>query len=177
MSKSGSHETLAAIQSASTLSSSQTIDILMSNAWPSLITAHSDCLIPSKELTTLLAQPLDDLVRRTRPRYHFAMGGGTTPTFWEREPFMWEADSKRVTRFVSLGAFGVTPSTDKKQRVCVGLYELHDMTSYLLTVVLCFQHIIKTLDEYRTPFKCIRKSFLGTCRKGTQTFFRNIRGK
>jgi len=45
------------------------------------------------------------------------MGAGDSPTFWEREPFVWEGDGARVTRFVSLGAFGSeAPSTGKKQR-------------------------------------------------------------
>jgi len=48
------------------------------------------------------------------------MGGGTAPIFWEREPFIWEDDDRRVTRFVSLGAFGGTLPIDKKQRVRVG---------------------------------------------------------
>jgi len=99
----------------------------MSNAWPSLITAHSNCPLPSKELSTLLAAPLDDIVRRTQPRYHFAMGGGTAPIFWEREPFIWEDDDRRVTRFVSLGAFGSILPIDKKQRVRIGLYELYSI--------------------------------------------------
>ncbi|KAF5357955.1 hypothetical protein D9756_001453 [Leucocoprinus leucothites] len=108
------YQSLAAIQSTST--STQGIDILLSNTWPSLITAHSSCPVPQNQLTTLLAQPLDDIIRRTQPRYHFAMGGGGTPTFWEREPFAWEGGDGRVTRFVSLGAFGGAPPAGKKQR-------------------------------------------------------------
>lgn len=110
------YQSLATIQSTST--SSQTIDILLSNAWPSLITNFSACAVPQIELSSILAQPLDDVVRRTQPRYHFAMGGGTPPTFWEREPFVWDGDEGRITRFVSLGAFGgEAPSSGKKQRV------------------------------------------------------------
>ncbi|KXN86945.1 Zinc finger CCCH domain-containing protein 59, partial [Leucoagaricus sp. SymC.cos] len=108
------YQSLAAIQSTST--SSQTIDILLSNAWPSLITTHSSCPVAQTDLLPLLAQPLDDVVRLTQPRYHFALGGGIHPIFWEREPFVWEGDEGRVTRFVSLGAFGGEPPTGKKQR-------------------------------------------------------------
>jgi hypothetical protein len=114
-STSKSYQSLAAIQSTST--SSQTIDILLSNAWPSLITNYSNCPVAQEDLAPLLAQPLDDIVRRTKPRYHFAMGGGTPPSFWEREPFVWEGDEGRIMRFVSLGAFGGQLSGEKKQRV------------------------------------------------------------
>ena len=38
--------------------------------------------------------------------------------FWEREPFVWDDEEGRVSRFVSLGAFGgEQPTTGKKQRV------------------------------------------------------------
>ncbi|KAJ3569956.1 hypothetical protein NP233_g4719 [Leucocoprinus birnbaumii] len=113
-STSKNYKSLATIQSTST--SSQAIDILLSNAWPSLITAHSSCPVAQDQLTNILAQPLDDIVKRTQPRYHFVMGGGTTPTFWEREPFVWNGDEGRVSRFVTLGAFGGAPPAGKKQR-------------------------------------------------------------
>jgi hypothetical protein len=64
-----------------------------------------------------MAQPLDDIVRRTQPRYHFVMGGSEPSSFWEREPFVWEGDEGRITRFVALGAFGGAPPAGKKQRV------------------------------------------------------------
>ena len=38
--------------------------------------------------------------------------------FWEREPFVWDDEEGRVSRFISLGAFGgEQPTTGKKQRV------------------------------------------------------------
>lgn len=37
--------------------------------------------------------------------------------FWEREPFVWDDEEGRVSRFVSLGAFGGEPTAGKKQRV------------------------------------------------------------
>ena len=61
--------------------------------------------------------PVAEIVRRTKPRYHFTAGGGKPPKFWEREPFVWDEDNGRVTRFVSLGAFGGPPAEGKKQRV------------------------------------------------------------
>ncbi|KAJ7864857.1 hypothetical protein B0H14DRAFT_431589 [Mycena olivaceomarginata] len=36
--------------------------------------------------------------------------------FWEREPFVWSDEADRVSRFVSLGAFGGEPTPGKKQR-------------------------------------------------------------
>lgn len=109
------YKSLAAIQSTS--ASSQSVDILLSNAWPSLITNSSACPVPQNELPQILAPPLDEIVRRIRPRYHFTTGGGSPPLFWEREPFVWDEEG-RVTRFISLGAFsGGTPSSGKKQRV------------------------------------------------------------
>lgn len=37
--------------------------------------------------------------------------------FWEREPYVWDDEAGRVSRFVSLGAFGGEPVSGKKQRV------------------------------------------------------------
>lgn len=65
-----------------------------------------------------LAPPLNDVVKTLKPRYHFA---SVTQKFWEREPFAWEKDGKdndsRVTRFISLGAFGSRDISGSKQRV------------------------------------------------------------
>lgn len=123
------YHSLAAIQSTST--SSQAVDILLSNAWPSLIMNSSTCPIPPKDLLSVLAPPLDDVVRRIQPRYHFVMGAADPPTFWEREPFTWDGDEARVTRFVSLGAFGgEAPSTGKKQRVRFRIITLRGGTDH-----------------------------------------------
>ncbi|KAJ6618849.1 hypothetical protein B0H10DRAFT_1216880 [Mycena sp. CBHHK59/15] len=109
-----SYKSLADIQS--TASSSQLIDVLISHAWPAAITQFSSAPLPALELASIGAPPLDDVIRRTKPRYHFAAGGGQPPMFWEREPFMWNDEDGRVSRFVSLGAFGDTPTLGKKQR-------------------------------------------------------------
>ncbi|RXW22335.1 hypothetical protein EST38_g3538 [Candolleomyces aberdarensis] len=60
--------------------------------------------------------PLDDVVAKIKPRYHFAAAGGRPPKFWEREPFVWDGEDARISRFISLGAFGNEPATGKKQR-------------------------------------------------------------
>lgn len=107
------YTSLAAIRSAA--APSQLIDVLISNVWPGSITQFSSAPLPSLELASSGVGPLDDTVRRIKPRYHFAAGAAK---FWEREPFVWdEEDDKRVTRFVSLGAFGGVPTAGKKQRV------------------------------------------------------------
>lgn len=59
---------------------------------------------------------MDDVVRRIKPRYYFA-GGAQPPVFWEREPFVWDDESGRTTRFLNLGPFGGAPGAGKKQRV------------------------------------------------------------
>ncbi|KAF7337976.1 Nuclear protein [Mycena venus] len=93
------YKSLADIQA--TASSSQLIDILITNAWPAAITHFSSAPPPCV---------------RPRPRYHFAAAGGQPPMFWEREPFVWSDEGDRVSRFVSLGAFGGEPTPGKKQR-------------------------------------------------------------
>jgi len=113
--KKQNYKSLAAIHSAA--SPSQLIDILISNVWPSSITHFSSAPLPSPELASMGAEPLDDTIQRTKPRYHFAGCGGQSPKFWEREPFAWEDEEGRITRFVSLGAFGGEPTPGKKQRV------------------------------------------------------------
>ncbi|KAJ7578407.1 CwfJ C-terminus 1-domain-containing protein-like protein [Mycena floridula] len=50
---------------------------------------------------------------RLKPRYYFTGGASI---FWEREPFVWDDENGRVTRFLSLGPFGGPPQTGKKQR-------------------------------------------------------------
>jgi len=62
--------------------------------------------------------PLDEVIRKVKPRYHFAALGGRPPQFWEREPFVWDDEAGRVSRFVSLGAFGAEVTGGKKPRVC-----------------------------------------------------------
>ncbi|OSX65607.1 hypothetical protein POSPLADRAFT_1044935 [Postia placenta MAD-698-R-SB12] len=108
------YTSLASIKA--TTSSSQLVDILISNAWPSDITRFSSAPLPSPELSSIGVEPVAEVVRRTKPRYHFAAGGGIPPKFWEREPFIWNEEGDRISRFVSVGAFGGQPTEGKKQR-------------------------------------------------------------
>ena len=65
------------------------------------------------DLQPEFAPQLDELVKKAKPRYYFSSCGGK---FWEREPFCWPEENNRVTRFVTLGAFGAI-SGGKKERV------------------------------------------------------------
>jgi hypothetical protein len=106
---------LASIKASAT--SSQLIDVLISNVWPYLISQFSSTPLPAPELSSIDVQPAGELVRRTKPRYHIAAAGGNPPMFWEREPFVWDDEQGRISRFISLGAFGGEPTPGKKQRV------------------------------------------------------------
>ncbi|KAF8636669.1 hypothetical protein AX17_003475 [Amanita inopinata Kibby_2008] len=105
-----SHKSFTTTQSSAT--SSQFIDIFITNTWPQSIPSLS--AIP-QDLSPVCAPPLDDVIRRIRPRYHFTSGGERRSQFWEREPYVWEEDS-RVSRFISLGAFGSEIMNGKKPR-------------------------------------------------------------
>ncbi|KAF7440558.1 hypothetical protein PC9H_000904 [Pleurotus ostreatus] len=113
-SKPQNYTSLAAIRSQS--APTQLVDILMTNAWPSSIAHFSSVPLPSPDLPAHSAPPLDEVIRNIKPRYHFAAKGGQPPVFWEREPYTWDRDSDRVSRFVSLGAFGGEVTTGKKPR-------------------------------------------------------------
>jgi hypothetical protein len=128
---------LAAIRSAA--ASTSLVDVMISNVWPEPITQFSDVALPLPELATIGVQPAGDIVKPTKPRYFLAAGGGKPPMFWEREPFVWDDEEGRISRFISLGAFGgEQPTTGKKQRV--HHFNLDDLLPFLLThfpVVLC----------------------------------------
>ncbi|KAI0707677.1 nuclear protein [Earliella scabrosa] len=112
--KEQNYTSLASIRSSS--AASQLVDILISNAWPSGITHFSAAPLPAPELASIGVEPVAEVVRKTKPRYHFAAGGGHPPKFWEREPYVWDEDKGRVSRFVSLGAFGGEQASGKKPR-------------------------------------------------------------
>lgn len=116
--KDNTYGSLAAIMAST--AASQNIDILLTNTFPSNITAFSSAPRPAPNFPSPPgADPVSEVVRRTKPRYHFVAGGGgegDVPLFWEREPVVWEEESARVLRFVSLGSFGKTPESGKKQR-------------------------------------------------------------
>ncbi|KAJ3788223.1 CwfJ C-terminus 1-domain-containing protein-like protein [Lentinula aff. detonsa] len=117
------YKSLASIQSSS--SSSQFVDIFVTNVWPACITDFSSTPLPSLPSSRVGAPPLDDICRHLRPRYHFAAGAPSEgreqqPVFWEREPFSWDESGNgngRLSRFISLGSFSATaPVGGKKQR-------------------------------------------------------------
>lgn len=106
---------LASIRDAA--STSQLVDVFITNDWPASITSHCSSPGPPPEYENLGSPPLDDIIRKVKPKYHFTARAGLSPKFWEREPFAWDDESGRVTRFVSLGAFG-EELNGQKQRVC-----------------------------------------------------------
>ncbi|EJD53148.1 hypothetical protein AURDEDRAFT_81386, partial [Auricularia subglabra TFB-10046 SS5] len=83
------------------------VDILLTHLWPISISQHSSTAPALVEYIGNTSPPLDDVVRRSQPRYHF-VSGGKPSRFWEREPFTWEEPgaAARATRFISLGSFG-----------------------------------------------------------------------
>lgn len=92
----------------------QYIDVVMTHEWPAGIARNCTAPLPSPEANTWGVEPLQSLAR-LRPRYHFASGGGPNSVFWERQPYVWDEDG-RITRFVSLGAFGgPEPEAGKKK--------------------------------------------------------------
>ncbi|KAF8517598.1 CwfJ C-terminus 1-domain-containing protein-like protein [Hysterangium stoloniferum] len=101
------------LASIKALASFQYIDILLTHTWSTSITTGATTMPP--DLQPELAPQLDELVRKTKPRYYFTACGGK---FWEREPFCWAEENNRITRFVSLGHFGgtSTPASGKKER-------------------------------------------------------------
>ena len=144
-SKASSYGSLAAIRAST--SSSQLIDILLTNTFPMHASAFSNAPLPDPSFPpqSCQAHPVADVVRQIKPRYHFiAAGGGegTTPMFWEREPFVWTEEAGRVSRLVSLGSFGAPPpASGKKQRVSVRHSAcITAVTERHLSVVLRIQH-------------------------------------
>lgn len=116
MSKSTSTANFTSLSSIkASAASSHLIDVLISNVWPHPITQFSSIPLPSQELSSIEVPPVGELVQRTKPRYHIAATRGQ-PLFWEREPFIWDDEQGRISRFISLGAFGGKPIPGKKQR-------------------------------------------------------------
>ncbi|TFK42465.1 CwfJ C-terminus 1-domain-containing protein-like protein, partial [Crucibulum laeve] len=113
------YKSLATIQGSA--SSSQIVDILITNTWPSLIPEFSASQLSEAEVRRIAAPALNELIRKIKPRYHFS-ASGHPPKFWEREPFLWDDEEGRISRFVNLGAFGREPVTGKKQRACSHLF-------------------------------------------------------
>lgn len=72
------------------------IDILVTYSWPYAIARQ-------RKLLLVANNKIDSLVKKIKPRYHFAVGN-ERGRYLENEPFKWEDDS--VTRFISLGQEG-----------------------------------------------------------------------
>ncbi|KAJ3759948.1 hypothetical protein EV360DRAFT_81659 [Lentinula raphanica] len=112
-SSSTDQKSLTSIQYSS--SSSQLVDIFMTNVWtvwPACITDFSFAPLPPLPSPRIGVPPLDDLGRRLKPRYHFFDGAPNgsreqPPISWERAPFVWDEKNGngRVSRFISLGVF------------------------------------------------------------------------
>ncbi|THG97269.1 hypothetical protein EW145_g7647 [Phellinidium pouzarii] len=94
-----------------TPTSSHLVDIFISHVWPASITSLSNS---APNAAGRAVAVVDDIVKRAKPKYHFATGAGGLPQFWEREPFVWADEDERITRFVSLGAFGGEHGPAKK---------------------------------------------------------------
>jgi hypothetical protein len=156
--KNVSYGSLSAIQAAS--STSQLIDILLTNAFPTHVTVFSSAALPTPIFPppSLAADAVSEVVRKIKPRYHFVAGGGsqTPPQFWEREPFMWEGEDGRVTRFLSLGAFGGQPPAGKKPRVSSFDLESPSFLSACVLVVLRLLNISSKCYHwtFASPSQC-----------------------
>lgn len=130
------------IQQQSEAANRPSIDILLTNAWPSNVTMFSNPEKLPHPTSRVWGSPiLAKLVANGQPRYHFALGPGScgnfededafgivgldgteegkqlhkTGTFWEREPLRNTSFSHplcNVTRFISLARF----ANEKKER-------------------------------------------------------------
>ncbi|ODV96502.1 hypothetical protein PACTADRAFT_2795 [Pachysolen tannophilus NRRL Y-2460] len=76
----------------------ETIDILLSYQWPSFISKEQKLTLIANDVK------IDEVVKLTKPRYHFCCGS-ENGRFFERQPIYWK-DESRLTRFVSLGTYG-----------------------------------------------------------------------
>ena len=81
-------------------------DVLISTDWPAGVEKHAAAAPVAHGKGS---EPLADLARALRPRYHFCAGGDV---FYEREPYRNDmrrnesAEDRRVTRFYSLADWG-----------------------------------------------------------------------
>lgn len=160
--KNAPYGSLAAIKAAT--SSSQLVDILLTNSFPTHVTAFSSAALPAAIYPppSLEAESVSEIVRRIKPRYHFVAGGGSQspPMFWEREPFVWEEEEGRITRFLSLGAFGGPPITGKKQRVCSFVFRTIRILKANVLVVLRLLNRTSDVNlcTFAVPTECHQES-------------------
>lgn len=103
---SSSHSTFLDSVSAQGSTSSQipTVDILITHVWPANITDSVGKIPEVSTAITLGSSAIEEILKATRPRYHFA---SEHSLFWERIPFEWPnaTDGRQFTRFISLGEF------------------------------------------------------------------------
>jgi hypothetical protein len=116
--KNKNYSSLSAIQADG--GPSQLVDILITNSWPTCISQFSS--LPAPDLLTQAGPPVDIIMQRVKPRYQFS----ASKLFWEREPFVWDDEQGRISRFVSLGTFAGPPPPEgtKRSRVCICQYLL-----------------------------------------------------
>lgn len=77
--------------------SDKQVDILITYQWPAAIASE-------EKLTAVGNAQVDEVVKMTKPRYHFAVGT-ETGRFFERPPYKWSFETHQ-TRFISLGQQG-----------------------------------------------------------------------
>ncbi|GJJ12316.1 hypothetical protein Clacol_006557 [Clathrus columnatus] len=107
-----SSSNLNSLAVAKAFASFQFIDILLTYTWPTSIVSETTTL--PTDFEPELAPQLDELVRKSKPRYYFS---SNMNKFWEREPFLWTEENNRATRFINLGSFGdSSTSQSKKER-------------------------------------------------------------
>ncbi|QLL34306.1 hypothetical protein HG536_0G01650 [Torulaspora globosa] len=70
------------------------LDILITKVWSVAIAGKNDSVTGNKMI--------DEICKKTRPRYHFLFGD--TDSFFELEPFAWP-ESNRTTRSINVAAF------------------------------------------------------------------------
>ncbi|KDE02964.1 hypothetical protein MVLG_06530 [Microbotryum lychnidis-dioicae p1A1 Lamole] len=78
-------------------------DILLTTSLPASLPLLSALALPATAKGQPFSSELDEVVRMSRPRYHFIGGTGI---FWEREPFQWNDGSRQVCRSICLGEMG-----------------------------------------------------------------------
>ncbi|KAI1498818.1 CwfJ C-terminus 1-domain-containing protein-like protein [Biscogniauxia marginata] len=94
---------------AKALRGANTADILLTTSWPSSVWTNSKvALTPENQAAIASSEEIADLCAAIKPRYHFS--SSAADFFYEREPFFHpestEAETKYVTRFISLAPYG-----------------------------------------------------------------------
>ncbi|KAI5804562.1 CwfJ C-terminus 1-domain-containing protein-like protein [Geopyxis carbonaria] len=94
---------------AAGLKGANNTDLLITYNWPAGVESGSKVPLPANRDGKTGSQPIAELARALRPRYHFCPGGDA---FYEREPYRNDLrgeeslDDRRATRFISMGDYG-----------------------------------------------------------------------